>query len=164
VSERQRVGIAEFRVASAPAVLVSYGLGSCLAIALYDRERRLGGLAHTLLPAPRPGVAEHRGGKFVAGAIHLMLEELLRQGAGREALTARVAGGANMFVSQYEVPVEESIGARNVRTARETLQRLSIPLRGEEIGGSHGRTVEFDLATGLVHVRSVGGGDRILQL
>lgn len=164
MSERQRVGIAEFRVAQAPAVLVSYGLGSCLAIVLYDRERRIGGLAHTLLPAPHPGVAESRPEKFVAGAIRLMLEELLQQGADRAVLTARIAGGANMFVSQFEVSAEESIGARNVRAARETLHQLAIPLQAEEVGGSNGRTVEFDLDTGLVCVRSVCGGDRITQL
>jgi len=159
----QRVGISEFRVAAAPAVLVTYGLGSCLGIVLDDRARALGGLAHTLLPTRRPGLGEQRLSKFVDAAIRLMLEELLALGARSESLTARIAGGANMFET-LSGPVGEGIGMRNVRAARIALEALAIPLVAEDVGGSHGRTVEYDLATGRVEVRSVSAGDRIKTL
>lgn len=163
MSARERVGISEFRVARSPAVLVTYGLGSCLGVVLDDRRRGLGGLAHTLLPAPRPGISETRLTKFVDTAIRLMVEDLVGQGAERGSLTARIAGGANMFEPLY-TPVADGIGARNVRMARATLQELAIPLLAEDVGGSHGRTVEFDLATGEVRVRSVRGGDKIVKI
>lgn len=163
MTAKVRVGISEFRVARAPAVLVAYGLGSCLGVVLDDRQRRLGGMAHTLLPAPRPGVQELRLAKFVDAAIRLMVEELLSQGAARGSLTARLVGGANMFEPLY-TPAEDGIGARNVRMARATLQALGIPLLAEDVGGSHGRTVEFDLESGRVMVRSVRSGDTIITI
>lgn len=164
MSVRERVGISEFRVARPPAILVTYGLGSCLGIVLYDRERQIGGLAHTLLPAPRPGFEGGRLTKFVDNAIRMMVAELEQQGAARGSLTARIVGGANMFVPLYESAAEDGIGARNVRAARETLQALAIPVLAEDVGGSHGRSVEFDLDAGTVQVRSVCGGDRIITL
>jgi chemotaxis protein CheD len=160
---RERVGISEFRVAQPPAVLVSYGLGSCLGIALYDPQRQLGGLAHTLLPTPRPGIQDARPAKFVDAAIRLMVEELIRQGAEPGRLAAKIIGGANMFEPQHG-SAEDGIGARNARAARQTLLELGIPLLAEDVGGHHGRTVEFDLATGTVQVRSVHGGGRIIEL
>jgi len=160
---KERVGISEFRVARTPLVLVTYGLGSCLGIALYDPQQSLGGLAHTLLPRPLPGMRESRAGKFVETAIHRMLQELLAQGAVREHLRARLIGGANMF-EPLHAHAEEGIGARNIRAARETLRGLQLPVQAEAVGGNHGRTVEFDLANGEVRVRSVHGNDRLIIL
>jgi chemotaxis protein CheD len=163
VSVKLRVGISEFRVAGAPAVLVAYGLGSCLGVVLDDRQRRLGGMAHTLLPTARPGAHEVRLTKFVDTAIRLMADELVSQGARRGSLAARLVGGANMFEPLY-TPNEESIGARNLRAARATLQALEIPLLAEDVGGSQGRTVQFDLASGRVMVRSVRGGEKTITI
>lgn len=156
-----RVGISEYRIARAPAVLVAYGLGSCLGIILDDRESRLGGMAHTLLPASRSETPEVRPAKYVDAAIHLLVDEMVNLGAAREKLTARLVGGANMFDSFYP-PAADGIGTRNLRMARATLQALRIPLLAEDVGGSHGRTVEFDLTTGQVLVRSVHGEEMFL--
>lgn len=160
---KERVGISEFRVARAPMVLVTYGLGSCLGIALYEPQSKLGGLAHTLLPVPRPGIDENRTGKFVAMAIRSMAEEMLRQGAAEERLAAKLVGGANMF-EQLHQPPGEGIGARNIRAAREVLDKMRIAVVAEEVGGHHGRTMEFDLETGQVVVRSVRGNDKLIYL
>lgn len=154
---KRRIGISEYAIATPPEVLITYALGSCLGILLYDGRLRLGGLAHTLLPAPRPNLAEGRPGKFVTSAIVQMFEELLAQGAQREQLTAKIFGGATMFEGLSND--SEGIGVRNTRAARETLAGLGIPLHSEDVGGQHGRTVEFDLASGIVLVRSVRGGD-----
>lgn len=154
MSTRQRVGISEIRVARAPAILVTYGLGSCLGIVLYDADRRLGGLAHTLLPQMRPGMAENRESKFVDRAIELMIDELVRQGADRDSITAKICGGANMF-EPLQPSTTAGIGERNAQAARERLEALGIELLAEDVGGNHGRTVEFDLDNGEVRVRSV---------
>ena len=73
MTTRERVGISEFKIAAAPASLVTYGLGSCLGITLYDPELSLGGMAHTLLPKPRAGMDTSRMTKFVDSSIRLML-------------------------------------------------------------------------------------------
>jgi chemotaxis protein CheD len=153
MNRKEKVGISEFRTAREPAVLVTYGLGSCLGITLYDPQRRLGGLAHTLLPLSRPD-DQSRMTKYVDSAIRLMMEELLELGAEKTRLVAKISGGANMFEPLHPSGIE-GVGARNARAARETLERLGIPLLAEDIGGNHGRTVEFDLATGELRVSSV---------
>ncbi|PLX83523.1 MAG: chemoreceptor glutamine deamidase CheD [Desulfuromonas sp.] len=163
MTSKVRVGISEYRVAEGPAVLVTYGLGSCLGIVLYDARVRVGGLAHTLLPRPRPGMEQTRMTKFVDAALRLMLEELLVMGAERERLQARIVGGANMFEPLHGA-AKETIGERNVRAARETLRELGIPLLAEDVGGRHGRTVEFDLGSGEVRVRSMRGEHALLPL
>ncbi len=159
----ERVGISEVRIARAPVVLIAYGLGSCLGIALYDPQVRVGGLAHTLLPAPRAALPEMRPTKFVDSAIRLMIDRLLAEGAAAERLIAKLVGGANMFEPLYH-QAEEGIGARNIRTARETLRSLHLPLAAEDVGGNYGRTAEFDLQSGELRVRSVRRDDKITIL
>jgi chemotaxis protein CheD len=158
---RESVGIAEFQVVRHPAVLVSYGLGSCLGIALYDSSRQQGGLAHTLLPGPCPAGYEGRPAKHVDGAIRAMLAELLAAGSDLRNLTAKLAGGANMFESLNPV-VDISIGSRNILAGRQVLSQLGIPLVAENVGGRHGRTIEFDLVTGVLRVRSLRVGDLVI--
>lgn len=160
---KERVGISEVRIARAPAVLVTYGLGSCLGIALYEPHIRVGGLAHTLLPAPRSGMEMSRPAKFVDSALRLMVEDFLAQGASRPRLWAKLVGGATMFEPPHAFS-EEGIGARNIRAAREILAQMGIPILGEDVGGMHGRTVEFDLENGDVRVRSVRGNDKLIVL
>jgi chemotaxis protein CheD len=147
----ERVGIAELRIARAPQILKAYGLGSCLAVALYDPELQLGALVHSLLPQQFYGETIDGSPKFVDAAIRLMVAELRRAGAEPARLQAKSAGGANMFEGVY-LTLMQSIGVRNARSARETLKDLGIPLVAEEVGGNRGRTVTFDLATGQLLV------------
>lgn len=161
---KERVGISEVRVSRAPEVLVTYGLGSCLGIALYEPVVKMGGLAHTLLPAPRGAMGEMRPTKFVPAAIRIMISELCAQGADRDRIQAKLVGGATMFEPLHPGQSEEGIGARNIRAARETLAELGIAVLAEDVGGNHGRTVEFDLDTGEVRVRSVRGSDKLIIL
>ena len=143
----ERVSISQTRVDRAPSVLKAHGLGSCVAVALYDPTTKLGGLGHMLLPHGPTKEAASSESKYVDAGITLMVEELVEAGANRSALLAKITGGANMFESVYQTLIN-SIGARNARSARETLAKLGIPVTGEEVGGNRGRTVEFDLASG----------------
>ena len=156
MNRRINVSISEYRLAEPPAVLVTYGLGSCLAIALHDPQLRIGGLAHTLLPSARQMPAVNRPAKFVDEAVRRMREELLARGAQAPRLTAKIFGGANMFQPLLGAS-ENGIGVRNVRSARDVLDALGIPLLAADVGGSFGRTVEFDPVSGLVRVRAVRG-------
>jgi len=158
LSRRQRVGIAEIRIARAPAVLVGYGLGSCLAISLYDPALRLGGFAHALLPGDEPGRDGERPGKYVASAVATLLDSLLAAGAARQRLQAKLAGGATMFPG---LSARRSVGERNVEMARRELSRLGIPLVGEDVGGNFGRTCELLLEDGKLLLRLSRGRDRI---
>jgi chemotaxis protein CheD len=146
-----RVSISEARIDQAPAVLKAYGLGSCIAVAIYDPATRIGGLGHMLLPSrPHKNLLGSEI-KYVDAGIGQIVAELVRAGASRAGLVAKIAGGANMFETAYQTLIN-SIGARNAKSARQTLAELDIPLIGEEVGGNRGRSVEFDLASGNLMV------------
>jgi len=147
----ERVGIAELHFGRAPTVLKAFGLGSCLAITLYDPAERLGALVHSLLPQPRRDEVPDPPAKYVDTAIRLMIEGLVQAGAVASRLQAKLAGGANMFEADY-VTLIDSVGSRNVRSARQALAAHHIPLVGEDVGGNRGRSVEFHLASGQLLV------------
>jgi len=146
-----RVSISELRIERAPVVLKAYGLGSCVAVGLYDPRTKIGALGHMLLPTRPANEQSGTESKYVDAGIVKMVEEMVKAGANRWSLVAKVAGGANMFEPVYQTLIN-SIGARNAKSVRETLEELVIPLVAVEIGGNRGRTVEFDLATGKMMV------------
>ena len=146
-----RVSIAQARIDREPTVLKAYGLGSCVAVGLYDPQTRIGGMGHMLLPYRPEKNPLGSESKYVDAGIFQMVDELVRAGANRESLVAKITGGANMFETTYQTLIN-SIGARNAKSARDTLVELGIPLVGEEVGGNRGRTVEFDLASGNMMV------------
>ena len=147
----QRVGISEYLVARSPAVLKAAGLGSCLAVSLYDAELLLGGLAHTLLPGSQAGEGKAAPAKYVDAAIRLMVRDLVGMGTDQRRLVAKLAGGANMYEADF-LSLIGGIGVRSAHSARRTLAELGIPLVAEDVGGNRGRTVEFDLASGRLMV------------
>lgn len=147
----RRVGIAKYRIGCRPEVFKAAGLGSCLAVSLYDVELGLGGLAHALLPGRQKDGPLTGSAKFVDDAIDEMYQALLDLGADQAHLVAKLAGGANMFETEFLSQVN-GIGARSAHSARAALAALGVPLVGEDVGGNRGRTVEFDLATGQLIV------------
>ena len=149
----EHVSIAQARIDRAPMVLKAYGLGSCVAVGLYDPKTRLGGMGHMLLPDRPTSGSLGSENKYVDAGIYHIVDELVRAGANRDTLVAKIAGGANMFETSYQTLIN-SVGARNAKSARQTLNLLGIPILGEEVGGNRGRTVEFDLATGEMLVYS----------
>jgi len=152
-----KVGLAEVRIARAPNTLVSYGLGSCLGIAIVDPYAKVGGLAHALLASPAGGNPSGNPLKYVDRAIDSILDALAEAGCARGALLAKMAGGAHMFEA---VPRwgAANIGERNAQAARAKLQELGIPLVAEDVGGNYGRTIELQPEDGTLVVRSLRMG------
>jgi len=142
----EHVRIAETRIDRAPSVLRAYGLVSCVAVGLYDPETGLGGLGRMLLPDRSDDSPVDSESKYLDAGIRQIENQLVEAGANRNMLIAKITGGANMFQTSYQTLIS-SVGARNAKSARQTLGILSIPIVGEEVGGNRGRTVEFDLAT-----------------
>ena len=154
---RENVGIGEYRVVKAPGVLVSLGLGSCVGVALYDPERKIGGLAHVMLPSSNGATRVTNPGKYADMAIKMMIQEMVKQGASKRRLLAKIAGGATMFKNK-----KSSIGDRNVESVRRILREEGIRIVGEDTGKDYGRSIEFDLETGELRVRSFRHGTTVL--
>jgi chemotaxis protein CheD len=155
------VKVAHHAVGRESDVLVTLGLGSCVAIVLHDRQARVGGLAHVLLPEPALARDRHNTAKFAATAVPMLIAELAGMGAKERRLEARLAGGASMFATLM-VPGSLNMGERNIRAAREALRLAGIPLLGEAVGGDFGRSVRFTVGEGRTVVSSVGRADVVL--
>ena len=154
------VRIAHLAVARGSARLVAVGLGSCVAIALYDPRQRVGGLAHILLPDPSVARDASNPGRFASEAVPLLLNGMRAQG-GREPFIAKIAGGAALFGPLLGSNAGQ-MGERNVVAARAALALAGIPIAGEDTGGNGGRSITFDVATGELTVRGIRGGQRVL--
>jgi chemotaxis protein CheD len=151
------VRVADLRTGRADDVLVTVGLGSCVAIMLHDPEARIGGLAHVLLPSPSLTRADGNPAKFPQSAVPRLLELMVADGARPERVTGRLAGGASMFAT-LAPPGTIQMGERNLVAARQALSHNGVRLIGEAVGGDFGRTVRLRVRDGTVEVRTVAHG------
>jgi len=158
VSSRELlVRVADLRAGVGDDVLVTVGLGSCVAILLYDAEARVGGLAHVLLPSPALAARDANPAKFPQFAVPNLLQLMTAQGARKDRVTGRLAGGASMFAA-LAPPGTVQMGERNLVAARHALSSHGVPLVGEAVGGDYGRTVRFRVRDGRVEVSTVAHG------
>jgi chemotaxis protein CheD len=155
------VKVADWAAERGDGVLVTLGLGSCVAIMLHDPDRRAGAMAHILLPSRSLAHDATNPAKFPETAVPLLIERLKALGAEPRRLVAKLAGGASMF-SQLMTPGTIQMGERNVVAARNALRTAAIPIVREAVGGERGRTVRFHVTDGRVEIRSVGGDAEIL--
>ena len=147
---------AEASVGMAQIAVVSQGefaravLGSCIGLVLYHEPRKIAAVAHIVLPQGqnRPGPP----GKFADTAIPEMLSLLAEQGLPKIGLTAKLAGGANMFSSSGPL----QIGRENHAVVTGLLKELRIPIVGEHVGGKLGRRMTFDSATCELKIEMAG--------
>jgi len=157
-----RVGISEFVVSDSGQTLKSYGLGSCLAVALYDEGSGVGGLAHIMLPdGDANDASEDKPGKFADTAVRAMLRQMVEKGASYTDVQAKVAGGSDMF--DFE-SFGDGVGQRNIVAAREELDKLGVPIVAEEVGGQRGRTVVFETDTGTFSIKTADGDQEVREL
>ena len=151
------VRVAEWAV-DRQGVLVSLGLGSCVAIMLHDPQAGVGGMAHVLLPSRSLARDQDNPAKFPETAVPFLIQRMLPLGAARNRLVAKLAGGASMF-AQLMSPGSVQMGERNIVASRAALREVAIPVVGEAVGGDRGRTVRFWPQDGRVETRTVGGDD-----
>jgi chemotaxis protein CheD len=156
-----RVKVADYAVRRGGHVLTTIGLGSCVAIALYDRDTRIGALAHILLPSPNMSREATNPAKFPETIVPVMLEEMRTLGTRNAGVCAKIVGGASMF-GQLASGSGINIGERNVHATRDALAAAGVPIVAEDTGLDYGRSVYFHLADGRLEVRSLKRGDRVI--
>jgi len=154
------VGMADYKIAKYPDSLTTLGLGSCVGITLFDQVRKIGGMAHCMLPTSK-GFEGQNIAKFVDSAVVELVNQLVRTGASRTALVAKIAGGAHMFGRSQNNDMLK-IGERNATAGLAILRQLSIPVKANDTGGSHGRTIELNLETGSLKIKTVGLGEKFI--
>jgi len=157
-----KVGMADLDVIAETGVLTTLGLGSCVGIALYDKTTKTAGLAHIMLPSSKLIKNNHNKAKFADTAIEHLLRLMLNMNAQKRWITAKIAGGAQMFSFKDKANELLNIGERNVMATIEALKQHDIPIIAQDTGGNYGRTIELYAENGLLVVKTIGHGIKML--
>lgn len=161
VLEPIKVGMAELKTALSPSRLITTGLGSCVGVCLWDRFLKIGGMAHIMLPDSAQSKIAQNKAKFADMGVPLLIEELLRLGVSKSRLTAKLAGGAQMFNFPGSAGIMR-IGERNTEAVKMCLEQERIKIIAEDTGGTFGRTIEFHTLDGRLVIRTVTKGEKII--
>lgn len=130
--------------------LITTLLGSCVGVAIVDPIQKIGGLNHFLLPEPLFG--EKSGNRFGVFAIPELVSQLLKAGASRKYLQAKIYGGSSQFCN--DIP-KLDVGQNNILIARKILRAMSIPIIEENVGGTVGRRICLDVSNFQVQHRFI---------
>jgi len=154
------IGISDMNVVRGDGSIITYALGSCVGVAMYDSARKIAGLAHILMPSSKdvrdPNINVM---KYADTAVPELLRRMERAGASTFNITAKLAGGAQMF-NMAGASSQFNIGERNVAMAREALQKLRIKLVAQDVGANYGRTVEIFAANGIYRIKAIAKGTK----
>ena len=151
--DRLEVAVGTMVVARSPDIVSCRGLGSCVALTLYDASQGLGGLAHIMLPFSN-GRHPSSPALCADSAVVVLMKKLREKGAVRKELVAKMIGGASMFADDGNS--RPRIGAQNIASVRHVLNEEGVRLAGTDVGSDYGRSVRFDLASGMVTIESIG--------
>ena len=152
------VKMGEFMVAESPIILQTVGIGSCVAVCIYDSKNKVGGLAHIMSPQSKMDETI-KPMRFADRAIKMMVESICAMGGGREKLCAKIIGGASMFPKVTKVL---AIGAENISAVKDELKKLKVDIIGEDIGGNVGRSIWFDIGNGDIVISKVREETKVL--
>lgn len=149
------VGISDMRVSRDPGeVLVTFALGSCVGLSLFDPCTGIGGLIHSMLPLSKidAAKAERNPFMFVDTGVPLMIQTLYDMGVEKKNIVAKVAGGSKIMDDKGVF----NIGERNHTVLRKVLWKNNILVSGEDVGGTQARTMYLHLDTGKTVLRISG--------
>jgi chemotaxis protein CheD len=158
MNQPHTLGIGQMAVCHAPEQIVCLGLGSCVAIILYDPVVRIGGVAHVLLP--KSPIKCDNEGKYADTGTRKLVKEMLNHGAKKERLVAKLVGGAQMFPN-LNLSIA-NIGRENSMIIRSILRELMIRIVAEDLGGNRGRSAYFDTSDGHIAVKSAFAPVKVL--
>jgi chemotaxis protein CheD len=140
--------------------LITYSLGSCIGVAIYDPVARIGGLLHYMLPESNldPQKALKKPFMFADTGIPILFKEAYRYGAVKNRLIVKVAGGAQILDDSGFF----NIGKRNYMAMRKLLWKNNILIKAEDVGGQVSRTVRLEMSTGEVWIKYSGEEEKKL--
>lgn len=155
------VGVADMVASNdRSAQLVTYSLGSCVGVVIYDPIAKCGGLLHAMLAdsAVNPVRAADRPAMFVNTGLPALFHAVYALGGQKSRMIAKLAGGAEMLDTKKVF----NIGAKNVEMVKEMLNRNGVPLATAVTGGHDSRTLRLDLATGELTLDVPGHPPRLI--
>jgi len=147
------VGISDLKVSgNIEDALITYALGSCIAVAVYDPMVKVGGLLHFMLPNSTLDLNKSKAtpGMFADTGIPLLFKSCYRLGAEKKHMIVKIAGGANILDNSSYF----RIGQKNITASRKIFWKNNVLIDGEDTGGNHNRTVSLDISTGKVVIKN----------
>ena len=150
------VGISEIMISNASDdVIITYALGSCIGISVYDPVAKVGGLLHYMLPDSTldEKKAKDNPAMFADTGIPTIFKACYRLGAEKKRMIVKAAGGASILDDTNFF----RIGQKNIMAMRKIFWKNNVMLASEDTGANHNRTVRLEMATGKTFVRSSGG-------
>lgn len=154
------IGLGEMQISADPnTIMICYGLGSCIGISFYDPVRKVGALAHIVLPDSAMARAQDGPPKYANTCIPYVLEQMKKKGAIHNRIIVKIAGGAQVL-QVAGVKNRLDIGSRNIEAVREALKQAGLFLKGEDVGGNFGRTMQFFIESGKNVIKVVGKGEK----
>lgn len=160
MSSTLTIGIAEMGVVKDDDVLITYALGSCIGVCLYDANIKLAGMVHVMLPtAPADGPGKAIG-RYADTGIPALVSSMESKGSMRSRLKAKIAGGAKMFTIPGD-SVVGNIGDRNIQEVKKVLGSLRIPIVGEDVGLDYARTMSFNASDGMATIKAFSKGTSV---
>jgi chemotaxis protein CheD len=153
------VGVADMKVSNrAEDTIVTYSLGSCLGVTVYDPAKQVGGLVHCMLPFSTidPVKAKTKPEMFTDTGVANLLKKILEMGGEKKSLVVKVAGAAKLLDSKGIF----KIGERNYEVLLKVLAKNGLSIAGEEVGGTIARTMYLDVGTGRTTLKR--GGKEVL--
>lgn len=151
------VQIADMQIAENDDILITYALGSCVGISIYDPILKIGALIHIMLPERKDIFKYDKTYKFADVAIRETLLKLRERGCVISRVECKIAGGANMFKSTNQSAIN-SIGQSNIASVRKNLNKYEIKILKEDVGEDYARTMSLDLINGEVTIKSSAHG------
>ena len=155
--QKVTVGIADMKILQWKGELITFALGSCIGICLYDPNIKLAALIHIMLPINME-TGRKNTMKYADTGIRETLSQLIAKGARKERLVAKIAGGAKMFEMAGSSNLG-NIGQRNIESVRMNLRKEGIRILSENVGGSVARTLSFFPENGIGKIRAYGQPD-----
>jgi len=149
---RQVVGVGDLAVGRGPGgPLITFALGSCIGLTVYDPASRVGGLLHAMLASPvSEESAATRPFMFISTGVPELFRRVIELGARKERLVVCVAGAAEILTDGNGF----QIGRRNRTMVRRLFVKNNIVVAAEDTGGTAARTMALDLHTGEVTIKS----------
>jgi chemotaxis protein CheD len=164
MSDTINIKTSELAVAKNSGIIKTGSVGSCVVISIYDRENKVGGLAHAMLPTRKhksdndeeaeeidyePG---NKSSKYADESVDNLVKGMKKKGANLDNMVAKLVGGASMF--KKLTGNSHNIGMKNIESARTRLDELGIKIENEDTGGSSGKLVELHLVNGVLEVNT----------
>lgn len=152
----QIVGVADMKVSNSPEEsIITYSLGSCIGLVIYDPAVKVGGILHYMLPESSidKTKAAARPYMFADSGIPRLFKTAYNLGAAKQRMTVYVAGGAEILDQSGFF----NIGKRNYMALKKMFFKNNVMINKQDVGGNINRTVRLEIATGDIYVKTSGG-------